>query len=525
MKKQLLLIAALIIMSFSSFAQISLMPVSGQGGQLQMWVSSKIVLPSMSGAAWRAQWSFNSSYVPAFSQAWDTVSNTTASSDTVLVSDTIFGMNPGTYHIRIQAQDTSGGPIINGFDFTVTVVPPIVAPQITAGSNTPTTSGGIAYYTYDAGNDSALIDVFVDPYDTLGNPLILVDSFWVTGSGAANYVFTGFPSQYYFSYKFTIRNDVATDTSEKKWIYTSASGGNPTVGMNPDSVHMGINQAMTADTVVGYWSVVTNGTPSTATFRMYTTATGGLPLPDSSVQNLPGQSGITNVSYTWYNVPQNVDRWIEVRLSPGSSVSSRYLVHTPSIPYVLTFEIDTAYAVNGNTARTAVRCTSEVAGSFQVKMTPVNDPGFATPVASPLMSFPAGISTQYVDIVNPSFPSTGTGFVVGDTYLVKAEGFNNDGEVDVSPVYSFIFLPSSTGMTDLQLEKDEGLAICGNVIEWNGTNSVPVEVYSLTVGNKVVSTTLSPGERLDLQGLVRTGLYSVLIMDEKHPTKKRITVL
>lgn len=494
MKKTYLIALLCSLLVLPAMSQTQLLLDTAYGGQQQSTISSRVIIPALDTVVVRTEWSVNASFVPLFAEAYEVFTNTDTIQDTLVVTHTVDSiMIPSVYHIRMFAINISDSDTLVTSGVAVTVTPVFVVPTISIATSTPSGDGGVVPFTVNTGNTSAVMKIFMSPGDTNFATVYLVDSVVLpVTNGTYNYVFTGMPNQYYFSYKFVIENSVGGDTSAKGWILTLPSGGNPWIS-NVDSVHTGIGA------IDAWWSLVTNGINSSVT--TYVRKTGTTQIVDSVVQSFVGQAGITTVHSGFTGLLQNTsyDIWSCVS---GGNCGVVLSVTTLSAPILLTLSIDTAVTTGFDTELFAVVCTTETDASVWIEVTDQNDPNFSTPfIATVLMLSSQGISTLTIDGVSNHF-------LIGETYLVRARAFNIGGESATSPTRSFIFNQVTTGVG---IMKD----VSNIPFDWRNNNTVvwkgeqaDVSITDMS-GRVVEKRQLQTGDSWNIGESIASGAYLI----------------
>lgn len=478
-------------------AQVTILPDTAYGGQLQIVIQDSISIPDSTTIMWRSEWSSNAAYFPLYPDTFDTTTNVSGGTMTIVASAIRSVPIAGTYHIRIYAIDTTNADTVVGFDHIVVAYPIITIPSISIGTPIPDITGGYIPYSWDGGNDTAWIVKYLNPYDSTDAWFTAFDSVMVIGGTGSSWdtLLNFTTSQHYFAVKYSIRNSVGDTITAKVVVFTSPTGGNPWIDNHPDSV-----SATTHSVYVSY-PVVTNGTNTTA--RIYCrTSPGGAPI-DSVVQSIAGTIGISHATAQFAGLNHTTPYYFQGCVDPGGMCSDEDSVHTHAPAVLLSFSVDTAHATDAVTARIFARDTSVVGGTIQIHVTPANDPAFNYPV-SQFTTFVQGVVVTQMDFVNPTFLSTGTGFIPGDTYLVKIDGYNNNIEIATSSVYSFVFMPATTSV--IEEVPNIPILVAQSTLIAASEKPTLVQLFT-TTGALVLETTLYSGEQLNLTGRVSPGLY------------------
>lgn len=439
--KKLLMILLVGSLPFIGKSQVTI--DSAFGGQLEARIYAKAVVIANDSVRIESQYAFNSNFTPAFSGLIMNYVNTDSISDTLSVSDTIPIIIPGNYFVRAMEVSLITGDTTFSVAIPLTVTPVIVAPSISFPQvSFPSTNGGQQIYDFNAGFGACDVEVWVSPGDTNFATPFMVQTLQLTGSGQNTFTFVGYPTQYYFSYRFVIKNSAGSDTTGKGWILTLPNGGNPWIS-NLDSSNVTVNSAQT------YFKLVTNGTNCTTKTFIALASNPNAPL-DSVVQVFTGQGGINIVaaSFVGLNDQTAYVVWTCVYAGTFSMCSQQSTITTPQAPALLSFVITNSQTLpNTVIQRFDISATSETDGVMWLEIANMSDPNFTTPIyAGGTMSFVMGIANYVVDV---SVLSSGLGFVPNTTYLAKAKGYNNAGEFDESPVIQFTFLPMFTGISEL----------------------------------------------------------------------------
>lgn len=493
MKKTILI---LLICAFAGevIAQTQVQWDTAYGGQLQMTSVADATIPDSSTAIVWTQWSFNSTFIPAFNELPDTLVNLSSMDSTFNITHVVDSMAPGWYWIRVINYNLTDSTSDTTIALFIQVTPVFVAPTISLALPIATTSGAVTSCTYNAGFTTALVKVYLSPGDTNFATPYLIDTFTVSGSGTQNYTFTGFPSQYYASTKFVIQNSVSADTSEKRWFQVLASG-NPWISMMDSA-------SATPVTVTPSFTAVTNGNNSTVTIYRFNSSVG--PAMDSVTVTLPASNGSVPISVVFSGLTPNTVYYFGGCIT-GNSITycnNRLPFATTVAPVYLSFNIDTAFTFSSNTEKFSVRCTSMVNANAQLLITPLASPNWSIPIhATPLVAFSQGVTIHTIDVTNPL--SSGQSLIVGTWYQAKAQGFNLNGETAESGVYTFQFQPLTT---EVEIPFDPiQVSIFwknGNIIS---NQSGLIEIYSIT-GARVKADAVNEGEEFMVNNLA-SGLY------------------
>ena len=444
MKKLLILI--LLIGSLPSISKSQVSIDSAFGGQLEARVYWKDVISANDSVRIYLRYSFNSNFTPAFSNLIMDYVNTDSTPDTLSLSDTLSIIVPGSYYLQAYEISLITGDTTFSVAIPVSVTPIVVVPSISFPQvGFPSIDGGQQIYNYDAGFGACDVDVWVSPGDTNFNFPFMVQTLQLTGSGQNTFTFAGYPSGYYFSYKFVIKNSAGSDTTGKGWILTSPSGGNPWIS-NLDSSNVTVNSILT------YFKLVTNGTNCNT--KTYIALSGNPNVPiDSVIQSFTGQGGINIVSSSFVGLDDATSYvvWTCVYSAGFSMCSQQSTIITLQAPAPLSVLITGTQTVpNTVIQRFEVTDTSETSGMLWLEIANTSDPNFSLPIyAGGNTSFISGVYNFTLDV---SILSSGFGFVPNTTYLARVKAFNTTQpfpEEDVSPVIQFTFLPTFTGISEL----------------------------------------------------------------------------
>lgn len=479
MKKLLYSIIVLCMTTGMLSAQDILWNTLPTGGQLIATASAKVIIPPYDSATVKLAWGYNANVQP-FAPVAHTFVNSTSETDTVITNDTVSFFVEGYYYLRYRASftDTAGAMILDSTTaLGVTVDTIHVAPTIVAETPTNTAGGGILPYSWDAGNASATIALYVVPGTSTFN--WSNSTFWwsttVTGEGTSNFILSGFPTNNYkVAYIFVITNDVGEDTADANYI-TSQQIANPQITNNINQIHIGSDSVEVARTIFP------NGTDCTYYEKLYN-ANGDL-VATSVGQSLSGFTPST-VSASFYGLEGSSEYSLRglVTWNGGADSSTLYQFTTLMAPAVLSSVIDTEYTVNATEEYFAFTITSETPGNFQLEITGANDPNFSFPLyVSLLDSFVQGITTHTltVELQNPNY------FVNGATYLVRVFSFNSGNENGYSPVVSFVFNPPAASINFFTASPTSVTYGLGTWLEWSVENAMEV---NLSDGIGIVSS-------------------------------------
>lgn len=395
--------------------------------QQKVVTTATVIVAAGDSVTYSKVFSFNANGTPLF-----VVDTTVASAGTTTITDTFSFATPATYWVgyRVIRCDTSGCDTFLTPLTQVVVTPACIVPSVAyAGPGIASLNGGVQPLQYNAGNDSAEVKVYVSFGDTTFTSPFFAGSYWVTGGASTgSYNFSGYPSGYYFSYKFVITNSLGSDTTGKRWIQTLVAPAAPWVSNYPDSLIVG------QDSVDAYWSLLTNG--------LSTTVTGQWKVNGAGVwTNLPlgiftGNAGANAVNFSLSGLTANTTYQMRVYASnsSGSDTSLVYTVTTNPIPVMFSLSIDTSYVLNGNTEH--IIGTATVPGASATAywiLTTFNDSNYVNVLSnSTLASFTGGVWQGVFDA---------TPLTAGGHYRVSLVGVSGATIVSVGDVeYTFIFM-------------------------------------------------------------------------------------
>ena len=429
------------------------------GGQLKIKAHGIFTIPPHDSVRTRLQWSFN----PTFASGPSTFLQPTSmlvysNTDSVAVNINYLDSLPvsatGTVFVRLIAY----GRWYNDTSFFAPVVVDSTwqHPHISFGSTTATSDGGIqvTHVNSASGHHSAHVDVYVSPGDTNLTYPYLVDGFDITNYGDINYVFTGYPHNYYFSYKFVITNPLGSDTTIKKWCRTLPSSGSAWIS-DADSTSAGV------DSIYVQNQVVTNGLTTTVVYHYGITPSG---LSDSVTQIIAGVAGLSNVGMSIGGLLPSTTYYVHAcaRNSTGGTCSSVITLTTGATPVVFNVLIDTNYFLSAGTQRIHVLSAVPAGETAQVSVLVADssDVSWAFPIYAPaLVTVGEGASFLDFDV---------SGLASGHAYRVKAYGFSSSS-VMINPTGGTIFrfenpVPNVTFTTTDSVVR-------GSIISLNWTSS------------------------------------------------------
>ncbi len=411
-----------------------------KGGQLFAVMYGRLIIQPGVHLQISTQFDLNYNFpLPGTTMVLDTT-NSLAVADTIVLEDTVTFLVPGTYWFRYHLYNVNFGSSKNSLKISVYVAPPITATDVHyTQTGVPSLTGGLQPYSYDAGNDTAKMYVWVSFGDsTFGMPF-LVDSFPVVGSGMSSYNFHTFPSNgYMFSYMFVIKNTISSDTTPVAWMATLTTPGTPWGSAL-------VSWTTTYDSLYYHFDVVTYLTNTTATMNISTTMTG--PAFATVSAFLLGTVGITGLDGAIGNLSANTPYYVWLELSPGN-ISPRIQVYTQVAPVMFTVAITNTQTTTSVNEIFGVQTTSQYPGSLMVRISPdTTDVSFSgsNVFATNTQTFVAGLTNT---LVNVSVLTGGQGFIPGNWYIAQSFAYNNQGQNDLSLPVVFQFLPQVTGWSE-----------------------------------------------------------------------------
>jgi hypothetical protein len=452
------------------------------GGQLVIGIKGTVIVQPHDTVTVKQRYGFTPVFTVSFiDPVGKTFANATAVPDTVTFTDSMAVSAAGSYFTDLISYGMHGNDTSS---FAPVVVTDIwVIPTEMYGMKTPASHGGVQYYTYNTGHSPAKMYVFVSPGDTnLAFPY-LVDTFTLNGTGTNSYIFSGYPSSYYFSYKFMLVNPIDTADPGKQWILTSSSGGAAFTG-DVDS------SWATTDSAYLRTQVLTNGLTTTVTdyYGLY-----GGSFTDSVTQTIIGSSGTTPVwgKIGGLKVSTKYQFKRKVTNSSGGNTSAVFTFTTGAIPAVFSIKVDTVYCISGSSQRMRLKVNVPAGMTAQVSTlwADSSDVDYSVPIYSPLLvSVVAGVT--FLDFDCPSltkgnsyhatpygFPSVGSWVNPGDT--------NAHFTFTVPPAVINAFTASSPTITSGS----------SDTLAWSTTAAVSVSITGGTLtGAKSLSGSVTTGK-------------------------------
>ncbi len=469
MKNKLFLLTVLIAL-FTNFANAqSIQQDAASGGQMLYTTTATAIIPDSTSVRVRNMWGFNPNFNPFSATSWDTITNTSALADTIVLNDTVSMPTTGNYFVRWELQVLGDTVSQYSGPMPVTVVPVIVLPQVERNTNTATTTGGIQTLDYHAGFDNAQLKVLLSLGDTsFLNPVLQSGTVQLTDSGTYTYTFSGYPANYVFSYKFILSNTVGSDTTTKGWIKVLPS--------NALWVGQVDSFGVTHNTISTRTQVICNSSQVLRTYIAYHNQN----TPIDSVDQVVNGFGFVIATYANFAGLLPVTGYDVWSTFVGTSTVGvrRFITTTsPIVPFTIT--TDSVKTVGGNVrVYGTVTVPSGQTASVGAMRTSATDINFDFPIESPPFSstFSQGLHTFTYDFVNVP---AGTPYrykvygLCGNDYLDNDAGsilhtFVSAGDT-VAPVFTMFDTVSVTTTTvSIVFTATDSVGVISFVVTKNG---------------------------------------------------------
>ena len=448
-------------------------------------------------------------------------------SDSVVTVWTAPHSGPYFFRMSLTVTDTLG---VQNTLYTLwqadTISPIWVRPTIGFGTKQANMYGGIQNFNANPGNTTAIVDIYLDPYDsTYQTPHILLQSDTITGGAQIIPVsFNGLSDgsiEYPFSYTGSIRSLKGFDSTGIGYMITTLTPTLPYIQANPDS------SAQTDSTLLLRYPVNTNG--DTCIALLHFRKVGGI-WDSIVVVHLGINPNATEVAgmFTGAQPDSAYQLFTSLRSSYGEVVTNVCLWKAPVVPQATL--LTTTVANHAGVGKETIQGTAVAPHGAMTVVCAITDVHNTTYAMN-------GYTTQYSTPIQIAIPGVGyptftaSGLVNGHTYRAMFYGNDTSGyslqlgsnlpNAQVIFTYRDLVdsvLPTATLMVDQVMTNGALVSISGSAVSnldslagfVLGDNGTYITLSANTPSHQYTGWAPNSVHHLSLQSFNQIPLYSII---------------